>query len=150
MHQIKTQLRDFSAAHRLIKGYQGKCRNLHGHDYRVFLSFSSTKLDEHDFVTDFSDIKALCCQWVTDNWDHGILVSSDDKDLLDFAIKHSQKHFVFNNGVNTTVEVLSQYLFDILNPMVQTHLTKKNAHIKLDEVEIWETQNACARYTQSQ
>ena len=146
MHQIKTQLRDFSAAHRLIKDYQGKCRHLHGHDYRVFLTFSSPELDHHDFVTDFSDIKALCCQWVTDNWDHGTLISSNDVPLLEFVRSNNQKHFIFEDGSNTTVEVLSHHLYKILNPMIEENLTKKNAGIKLVEVEIWETQNACARY----
>ncbi|MBX9706042.1 MAG: 6-carboxytetrahydropterin synthase, partial [Gammaproteobacteria bacterium] len=35
MYVIKKQLDTFSAAHRLTKGYQGKCKDLHGHDYQV-------------------------------------------------------------------------------------------------------------------
>lgn len=147
MHQIKTQLLEFSAAHRLIKNYQGKCRNLHGHNYRIFLTFNATKLDSNDFVTDFSEVKRVCNQWVKDHWDHAILVSSDDHPLLEFAKNNNQKYYVFPEGLNTTVEVLAHHLYQIINPMVVQNIKAINPTIELYEIEIWETHSSCARFT---
>lgn len=147
MHQIKTQLAEFSAAHRLIKDYQGKCRTLHGHNYRVFLTFSAQQLDHNDFVTDFSVIKRTCNQWIKDHWDHAVLISSDDLPLLEFAQDNQQKHYVFADGANTTVEVLCQHFYDQINPLVVQDIQAINPSIVLNEVEIWETHSACARYT---
>lgn len=148
MHQIKTQLQDFSAAHRLIKEYQGKCTNLHGHNYRVFLTFGASELDNNDFVTDFSEVKRVCNQWVKDHWDHAVIISSIDQPLLDFAIDNNQKHYVIPNGQNTTVEVLSHHLYRTINPMVIEKIRTINPTIELQEVEIWETQSSCARFVE--
>lgn len=146
MHQIKTQLSEFSAAHRLIKDYVGKCRSLHGHNYRAFLTFSTDTLDHNGFVTDFSEVKKVCNSWVDDHWDHAILICSEDTPLLEFAQQNDQKHYIFPNGDNTTVEVLSHHLFQTLNPMVETTLSRLNPGLMLTEVEIWETHSACARF----
>ncbi|MCB1827642.1 MAG: 6-carboxytetrahydropterin synthase [Coxiellaceae bacterium] len=146
MHQIKTELAEFSAAHRLIKGYQGKCRHLHGHNYRIFVTFSAAQLDEFDFVVDFGDVKELCNQWVQDNWDHSVIISSDDEELLQFARAHQQHHYVIPNGLNTTVEVLAKTLFTLMAPLVKERISEKNPTISLTEVEIWETKHSCARY----
>lgn len=148
MHQIKTQLAEFSAAHRLIKGYVGKCQNLHGHNYRIFLTFGAPELDQHDFVTDFSMVKTLCNQWVIDHWDHAILANSDDAALLAFAKEQQQKVFVIENGQNTTVEVLAKHLFTTFAPLIKASFAAHNPGIQLCEVEIWETQFSCARYSE--
>lgn len=147
MHQIKTQLAEFSAAHRLIKGYQGVCQHLHGHNYRVFLTFSATEYDEFDFVVDFSDVKSVCNQWVKDHWDHAMIISSDDAPLLQFAQENQQRHYVIPDGKNSTVEVLSHHLFELLSPEVEQKLAAKNKTLRLTEVEIWETQKSCGRFT---
>jgi len=147
MHHIKTQLSDFSAAHRLIKGYQGNCRNLHGHNYRVYLSFATSELDDYDFVVDFSDVKSVCNQWVKANWDPGIIVSSDDQPLLTFAQDNDQKHYIIPDGKNTTVEVLCHHLYEVLTPQVTEILMSKNKHLQFTEVEIWESRTSCARFT---
>lgn len=146
MHQIKTQLADFSAAHRVVNGYQGKCRNLHGHNYRTFVTFSASGLDELGFVIDFGDVKALCNDWVQDNWDHSIIIASNDQPLLEFASLQKQDHYIIPGNRNTTVEVLAQHLFEIMSPRIEQELIPKNESLRLVEIEMWETQNSCARY----
>ncbi len=146
MHQIKTKLMEVSAAHRLIKNYQGKCRNLHGHNYVIFLTFNCNTLDENDFVIDFSLVKKHCNAWLENHWDHSIIVSSDDQALLDFAIKEKQKHYVIPDGKNTTVEVLCQHLYEQLSEQVIYTLQSCAQTVTLSHVEIWETPTALAHY----
>jgi 6-pyruvoyltetrahydropterin/6-carboxytetrahydropterin synthase len=146
MYQIKTKLMEISASHRLIKNYQGKCRNLHGHNYVIFLTFGCNTLDENDFVLDFSVVKQHCNAWLDDHWDHAIIISSDDQPLLDFAIEQKQKHYVIPEGKNTTVEVLCQHLYEQLSHQVMSRLNSTQQIVDILNVEIWETSTAQAHY----
>jgi 6-pyruvoyltetrahydropterin/6-carboxytetrahydropterin synthase len=105
------QLDDFSAAHRLVKGYKGPCAHLHGHNYRVAVRIEAKDLQDNNMLVDFSDIKRICNQWVQDHLDHGTLICSEDKELQEFVKRNQQKHFVFPNGDNTTCEALSHVIF---------------------------------------
>ena len=145
MYQIKKQLKQFSAAHRLIKGYQGKCRNLHGHNYAVSVLFASDRLDQYDFVIDFDDISRLCDRWVHDNWDHSALISEDDKALLEFCITEKQKYYLVPNGKNTTVEALAEHLLQQLQILLSQE--KRCQHLKILQVEIAESATAKAIFT---
>jgi 6-pyruvoyltetrahydropterin/6-carboxytetrahydropterin synthase len=46
----------FEAAH-FLRGYQGKCENLHGHRYGVVVRLRTAKLNEIGLAYDFTDIK---------------------------------------------------------------------------------------------
>jgi 6-pyruvoyltetrahydropterin/6-carboxytetrahydropterin synthase len=56
MFSVKIEA-DFSSAHNL-RGYQGKCEELHGHNWKVELVASRDKLDKAGMVLDFKYIKA--------------------------------------------------------------------------------------------
>ena len=142
MYQIKKQLKQFSAAHRLLKGYQGKCRNLHGHNYAVSVTFVSDRLDQFDFVIDFDDVSRLCDRWVNDNWDHAALISEDDKALLQFCLAENQKYYLIPHGRNTTVEFLSEHLLEQLSHLLSQET--RYQHVKLQQVEIAESATAKA------
>ena len=146
MYQIKTKLMEISAAHRLIKSYQGKCRTLHGHNYVIFLTFRCEGLDENDFVIDFSVVKKHCNRWLETHWDHAILISSADQALLDFAVEQQQKHYILPSGQNTTVEALCRHLYEQLTTEVINTLATPQGHVTLVDVEIWETSSAQAHY----
>ena len=49
---------DFSSAHQL-RGYKGKCENLHGHNWIVTLSVSGKELNDAGLLIDFHDLKAI-------------------------------------------------------------------------------------------
>jgi 6-pyruvoyltetrahydropterin/6-carboxytetrahydropterin synthase len=53
--------RQFSAAH-YLDDYSGPCSRLHGHNYRVLVSFRGRHLDPAGFVVDFATLKGLCDQ----------------------------------------------------------------------------------------
>ena len=74
MYFIRKELRDFSIAHRLIKGYQGKCANLHGHNYSCVVTISAQDVDHYGFVIDFNHVKTLFDDWVDAEIDHHLLI----------------------------------------------------------------------------
>ena len=47
---------DFAAAH-FLKDYNGKCENLHGHNYKVFAHVRGNNLNEGGMLLDFSKLK---------------------------------------------------------------------------------------------
>ena len=61
----------FEAAHRLV-WHQGKCRNLHGHSYRLDVSIEGP-LDANGIVLDFDTLQEVVRLQVVDLWDHTYL-----------------------------------------------------------------------------
>jgi len=60
---------DFCYGHRLLN-YEGKCRNLHGHNGRLEILLAGEKLDSRGMLLDFGDIKRLLKTWIDDHLDH--------------------------------------------------------------------------------
>jgi 6-pyruvoyltetrahydropterin/6-carboxytetrahydropterin synthase len=48
--------RNFSSAHQL-RGYQGKCENLHGHNYKIEIYARGRELDNIGLLVDFGELK---------------------------------------------------------------------------------------------
>ncbi len=48
--------RNFSSAHQL-RGYQGKCENLHGHNYKIEIYARGRELDNIGLLIDFGELK---------------------------------------------------------------------------------------------
>lgn len=68
----------FEAAHAL-KGYDGPCRNVHGHSYELSVTVTGTPiLDETSaklgMVMDFGDLKRLIKQEIIDQFDHALIL----------------------------------------------------------------------------
>lgn len=61
----------FDAAHHL-HDYEGKCKNLHGHTYKVILGVSGFT-DERGLVIDFSDLKKIWKEKIEIYLDHRYL-----------------------------------------------------------------------------
>ncbi len=58
----------FEAAHHLA-WHPGKCRNPHGHSYRLEVTVSGP-LDDNGVVVDFDHLRALVDRTLIDVWDH--------------------------------------------------------------------------------
>jgi 6-pyruvoyltetrahydropterin/6-carboxytetrahydropterin synthase len=48
--------RNFSSAHQL-RGYKGKCENLHGHNYKIEIYARGGELDHIGLLVDFGELK---------------------------------------------------------------------------------------------
>lgn len=68
----------FEMAH-LLDGYDGLCRNIHGHSYRLFVTVkgepcADTTSPKFGMVMDFSVLKRIVKEEVVDRLDHAMLV----------------------------------------------------------------------------
>lgn len=61
----------FSSAHQL-RGYKGKCENLHGHNWRVRLTVEGQTLGPLGMLVDFGDLKKIL-RALMDRLDHKFL-----------------------------------------------------------------------------
>lgn len=66
-----TIIRSFCAAHQL-RGYRGKCEDLHGHTYQVEVKVRSGFLDEVGLAADFKVLKEQT-EAILSGWDHKFL-----------------------------------------------------------------------------
>ena len=71
MHQIETEF-TFAAAHRLPR-YQGKCFNLHGHNYRLQVVLRGEPDPYSGIFVDFSDVEKAVQEHVLSRVDHANL-----------------------------------------------------------------------------
>ena len=97
---------EFSASHAL-RHYQGKCENIHGHNFGVEAVIQGEKLMEGtEFLMDFSLIKKALKR---------VLETLDHKDL------NSTPPF---DRLNPSSENLPRYIFQALSPLVVPHGVK--------------------------
>ena len=55
MFEVRVEA-DFAAAH-FLRDYNGKCENLHGHNYKVYAHVRGEKLNEGGMLMDFTQLK---------------------------------------------------------------------------------------------
>lgn len=111
----------FAAAHKL-RGYEGKCENLHGHNWKVEVSVLSNKLNEIGLVLDFREIKGVANK-VIQELDHNCL-----------------NEIQFFSNINPSSENIAKYIFDRLSG----EFGKKG--VRLAKVTVWESEDASASY----
>jgi 6-pyruvoyltetrahydropterin/6-carboxytetrahydropterin synthase len=71
----------FETAHALY-GYDGKCRNIHGHSYKLAVTVIGTPIDDpknvkHGMVIDFGDLKKIVKEEIVDPFDHAIILNKN-------------------------------------------------------------------------
>lgn len=98
MNKVRvTKSFNFETAHALY-GYDGKCKNIHGHSYKLFVTVKGIPNQNQDdpkfgMVIDFGDIKSIVKSEVVDEFDHAILLNenSPHKELGDNLSKEGHK-----------------------------------------------------------
>ncbi len=73
----------FEAAHALT-GYDGVCKNIHGHSYELSVTLTGNPIHRNDspkngMVIDFNDIKKIVKKDIIDHFDHALILRSDFK-----------------------------------------------------------------------
>lgn len=140
-----TRTHEICAGHRVV-GHEGKCKNLHGHNYQFEFTLESDELDGVGRVVDFSVVKTIFCNWLESNWDHKMLLWEQDP-LVEFfnhyihiALGRKDMSWIVPLPFNPTVENLAIYLGSVApNILLYTGL-------RLVELRIWETSKCCATY----
>lgn len=112
----------FDAAHRLTN-YEGKCRKLHGHTYKVAISISGIP-NSNGLVIDFNYLDKFL-----------------EKEVLD-KVDHAYLNEVLGEN-NPTVECIVEWVWKTIYKAVQC-LKDMNGSIQLEKVRVYETEDSFA------
>ena len=133
---------DFEMAHALWN-YDGACKNIHGHSYRLFVTIIGNPItDENNvkfgMVLDFKDLKQIVYSNVIEIFDHSLIVyKKANGESLESVKKMYEKVFVFD--FQPTCENLIIHIADIITPKLPRSLT-------LFSLKLYETASSYAEW----
>lgn len=136
---------EFDAGHR-VPSHQGKCKNPHGHRYKVRVTCEGRIVDnpgasDHGMLVDFSDLKALMTEHVHDVLDHGFIAWRLDKPMLDALSIYDWNVITF--PYIPTAENIARWTWDELDSRITGRF---GDDLRLSEVAIWETPTSVAYF----
>jgi len=118
--KIITQM---ACAHQL-REFEGRCENLHGHNWKIEVFVTGEELEPNGILIDFKRVKTAT-EEVIDKLDHKFL-----NDLEYFK------------QVNPSSENIARYIFRALEQ------TLNNEMVRVSKVTAWESDTACASYAE--
>ena len=137
MYILRTE-HEFDAAH-FLKGYEGKCSNIHGHRWRVVVSVGDDKLQSEGntrgMVVDFSQLKDDVKRMVN-AFDHKLIIEDDSLKLSTVNALLQEDFDIISLPMRPTAENFAKYFYDSMKG--------KGYHVV--EVLVYETPNNCAAY----
>lgn len=113
----------FAAAHNL-RGYKGKCEDLHGHNYKVRVTLAGRELDATGLLYDFVHLKQVI-QEVIHSLDHKYL-----NELKPF------------DEVNPSAENIARYIYEEAAKQIPRAV---NA-VGISSITVWESDVTAATY----
>lgn len=111
----------FSSAHKLIN-YDGECKNLHGHNWKVKVFARAEELNNIGISLDFKEFKKI---------------ARDEIDKFDHVFLNEHPSFT---GINPTAENIARILFQDISEKVN------DGNMKIHMIEVWESDNNGVRY----
>lgn len=111
----------FAAAHQL-RNYNGRCENLHGHNWRVDVFVQAENLNEIGLAVDFKDLK-------------------DATNYLLEQVEHAFINEVFPfTEINPSSENIAKWLYEGLSKKLN------DDNMSVSMVQVWESDTASASY----
>ena len=114
--------RNFSSAHQL-RGYKGKCENLHGHNYKIEIYARGRELDNIGLLVDFGELK-MAADEVVQYLDH----------------RNINELEPFDEELNPSAENLARYILERVASRVG------DERVEVYKVRCFETPNSVATY----
>ncbi|HJN06268.1 MAG TPA: 6-carboxytetrahydropterin synthase [Bacteroidales bacterium] len=132
----------FEMAHAL-KGYDGPCRNIHGHSYELLVTISGkpiidTKNPKLGMVMDFGDLKKIVRTTIIDVYDHALVLNSCmPEDLNEKLSENFEKVILLNYQPTSEMMVV-----DFANTLMK----KLPPDVKLKYLQLRETVTSFAEW----
>lgn len=135
-----TRIFEFDAAHRVMNE-KVKCFNLHGHRFKVEMTFEYHTKGALGYAIDFKEIKRIACAWMDEHLDHACIVNPEDEQLIMLCRNQGWKLHIMGMGnfgdINPSAENLASELFYIIKQLFINDLSG----IRLVNLRLYETPN---------
>jgi 6-pyruvoyltetrahydropterin/6-carboxytetrahydropterin synthase len=132
----------FEAAH-VLSNYDGPCRDVHGHSYKLFVTISGVpsqdeKSPRNGMVIDFSDLKAIVKKEIISVFDHTVVISKyHESEKIDAFIK------LFGNTIVVDYQPTCENLVADFAARIIPHLPEGT---KLFSLKLFETATSYAEW----
>lgn len=133
----------FETGHALY-GYDGKCKNVHGHSYKLSVTVIGTPITERDnvkfgMVIDFSDLKKIVKEEIVDQFDHATVFNETTPHVeLASELKNRGHHVILVNYQPTSENMVIDFAERIKNRLPQS--------INLFSLKLQETESSFAEW----
>ena len=133
---------DFEMAHALWN-YDGACRNIHGHSYKLFVTVRGEPVEDESnvkngMVMDFGDLKRIVQNHIVKKFDHSVVVS--DKAPHEFIGRVEQ---MFEKYELTPFQPTSENLLLLFAEILKKELPSS---VELVALRLYETENSYAEW----
>ena len=132
----------FEMAH-VLSNYDGPCKNVHGHSYRLFVTLSGLPADDPEnpkngMVIDFSDLKKIVRKEIVDIFDHSVVLSDRiDKEKAEMFKK------MFGNTVLVSYQPTCENLVSDFAARIKLHIPEG---VNLHSLKLYETATSFAEW----
>jgi len=122
----------FETGHALY-GYDGKCKNVHGHSYKLSVTVIGTPIADttnvkYGMVIDFSDLKKIVREEIVDLFDHATVFNQNTPHVeLAAELKNRGHHVILVNYQPTSENMVIDFakkINDRLPSSIQLHSLK--------------------------
>jgi 6-pyruvoyltetrahydropterin/6-carboxytetrahydropterin synthase len=133
----------FETGHALY-GYDGKCRNVHGHSYKLDVCVIGQPITDKDnvklgMVIDFGDLKKIVKSEIVDKFDHATVFNKNTPHVeLAEELKNRGHHVILVEYQPTSENMVVDFA-----EKIQKHLPE---HIKLHSLKLQETESSFAEW----
>jgi len=138
-----TKIFHFDTGHALA-GYDGKCRNVHGHSYTLEVTVIGEPIMDSNnvkfgMVIDFGDLKDVVKKYVIDDYDHALVLNKNTsyKEIGDFLSERG--HHILLVDFQPTGEMMIQDMAARIKP----HLP---SNMRLHHLRLYETGTSYAEW----
>jgi len=133
---------NFEAAHALWN-YDGKCKNIHGHTYKLFVTVAGKAIDEpgtpkNGMVIDFGDLKKIVKTHIVDVYDHALILNKK----ASFKRLDINKQ-MFERFIQTEYQPTCENMVRNFALIIKKRLPKT---VKLHSVRLYETETSYAEW----
>lgn len=133
----------FEMAHAL-EGYDGLCRHVHGHSYKLFVTVAGTPCDAPDdpkygMVMDFGDLKRIVNRLVVDRYDHALILrqTPENMQLLEQVCKKWERVYLVDYQP-TCEQMIARFATQIVRELPED--------VRLVELKLYETEKSHATW----
>ena len=141
-----TRIFEFDAAHRVMNE-KVKCFNLHGHRFKVEITFEYDTKEALGYAIDFKEIKRIVGNYIDEKLDHACILNPNDEQLIMLCRNYNWRLYIMGMGsfgdINPSAENLASELFYTVN---QFFIRSKN-HVALSKIRLYETPNCWVETT---
>ena len=132
----------FESSH-VLKDYDGLCRHIHGHSYRLLVTVSGLPIDDvrnpkNGMVMDFGDLKKIVMHEIVNVYDHSIIINDTSTEEQKEGLQRITQRIIYAPYQPTCENMVADFAGKIISRLP--------SGIRLEKVVLFETPSSYAEW----